>query len=131
MPPDPLHHTIGSSNQAPHLTAQECSPPPGLLDPFRILVRGLIRSSGAVMNPWVMCVPVCVFVCICVCLYVCLCMFLYVSLYVFMCACVWSVCLCVTVSGLVCVCMCPCACVGASFGVALRGGGLPVHGYLP
>ena len=83
------------------------------------------------MNPWVMCVPVCVFVCICVCLYVCLCMFLYVSLYVFMCACVWSVCLCVTVSGLVCVCMCPCACVGASFGVALRGGGLPVHGYLP
>ena len=54
FPRSSFHHTLGSSNQAPHLTAQGCNPPPAAqasLDPFRTLVRGLVRSPGAPVNP--------------------------------------------------------------------------------
>ena len=57
------------------------------------------------MNPWVVCVPVCVFACICVS--VCVYMFAYVCVYMCLCicfyVCVCSICLCVTVSAFVCV----------------------------
>ena len=72
---------------------------------------------------------VCSYVCVHLCVFICLpvYVFIYVSVCFYVCMCVEHM----SVSAVVCVCMCPCACVGASFGVALRGGGLPVHGYLP
>ena len=101
FPRSSFHHTLGSSNQAPHLTAQGCSPPPAAqasLDPFRTLVTGLIRSPGANEPIGVVCsfVYVCMHLCVCVCLSVWLCMCLYVSLYLFLCVCVehMSVCDC-------------------------------------
>ena len=76
-------------------------------------------------------------VCSCVCVCVHLCVFVCLPMYVFICVSVcFYVCMCVERMSVcdcewISVCLCPCACVGASFGVALRGGGLPVHGYLP
>jgi len=128
-----------------------CSPIPAAqtyLDPFRTLVRALLRRPG-IMNPWV----VCVFMCLCVNLYVCfyvsltsyacfyvsLCRFICVCLYVSKCLCVclchcgWCICLCDCVSEneFMYVFLCPCTLAGASLGLTLRGRGLPVYVYNP
>ena len=117
----------------PHLTVQGCSPPPGAqdsLDPFRTLVRDLVRFHGAVMNLWVRLIYVCVSVCMCV--YICepACVCMCVCKCVYMCLYVWSICLFVTVHAITCVCMCIHACVGAPLGVAPRGRGLPAHEHM-
>ena len=135
-----------------------CSPLPAAqtsLDPFRTLVRALLRRPGDyepmgclciyVLVCLFICVFLCVSVCACVsltsyaCFYVSLCRFICVCLCVSMCLCVclchcgWCICLCDCVSenAFVCVCLCPCTVAGASLGLTLRGRGLPVHVYTP
>ena len=94
-----------------------------------------------IMNPWVVCVSVCLCVCMCICVCVFVCIGVPVCVYMCAYVCVYTcvfgggtyvcVCDCVSVRLFVCVCMCPYARVVASRGVALRGRGLPAHGYLP
>ena len=121
------------------------------LDPFRTLVRALLRRPGD-YEPMgclciyvLVCLSVCVFLCVSVCacvsltsyacFYVSLCMFICVCLSVSMCLCHcgWCICLCDCVSenAFVCVCLCPCTLAGASLGLTLRGRGLLVHVYSP
>ena len=125
------------------------------LDPFRTLVRALLRRPGD-YEPMgclciyvLVCLSVCVFVCVsvsscvsltsCACFYVSLCMLICVclcvskGLCVCLCHCGWCICLCDCVSenAFVCVCLCPCTVAGASLGLTLRGRGLPVHVYNP
>ena len=147
-----LHAPQGSGCNP--LPAAQTSP-----DPFRSLVRALVRRPGDyepidylhiyLLVCLFVYVFVCVFVCVSVsasvsltsyaCLYVFLCMFLCVCLCVSMCLCVclcccgWCICLCDCVSenAFVCVCLCPCTVVGASLGLTLRRRGLPVHVYNP
>ena len=103
-------------------------------------------SEGlGIMNPWVVCVSIYMYMC----LYVSLCVsltsyaYFYVSLCMFICVCLCaSMCLCVSVivGGVyVCVtvclrmhlsvCLCPCTVAGASLELTLRGRGLLVHVY--
>ena len=143
-----LHASQGSGCSP--LSAAESS-----LDPFRNLVRALVRRPGDYEPMGCLCIYVlvclfvCVFVCVSVsacvsltsyaCFYVSLCRFICVCLCVSMCLCVclchcgWCICLCDCVSenAFVCVCLCPCTVVGASLGLTLRGRGLPVHVYKP
>ena len=135
-----------------------CSSLPGAqtsLDPFRTLVRAMLRRPGdyepmshlciCVLVSLFVYVSVCVSVCACVsltsyaCLYMSLCMFICVCLCVSMCLCVclchWRWCIflcdCMSENVFVCVCLCPCTVAGASLGLTLRGRGLPVHVYTP
>ena len=135
-----------------------CSPLPAAqtsLDPFRTLVRALLRRPGdyepagcvciSVLVCLFVCVFACFFVCACVsltsyaCFYVSLCRFICVCLYVSKCLCVclcrcgWCIylCDCVSENAFMCVCLCPCTVVGASLGLTLRRRGLPVHVYNP
>ena len=125
------------------------------LDPFRTLVRALLRKPGDYEPMGCLCiyVLVCLSVCVFLCVSVCACVSLtsnaclYVSLYRFICVCScvsmclsvclcccgWCICLCDCVSenALVCVCLCPCTVAGASLGLTLRGRGLPIHVYNP
>ena len=124
-----------------------CSPLPAAqtsLDPYRTLVRALVREPGDYVLMGCLCIYgllclfVCVFVCVTVCAcvsltsyacFMCLCVCLCVSACVFpcvcvsVCHCVWCICLCDRVSenAFVCVCLCPFTVVGASLGLTLRG----------
>ena len=143
-----LHASQGSGCNP--LPAAQTSP-----DPFRTLVRALVRRLGD-YEPMdclciyvLMCLFVCVFVCVSVsacvcltsyaCLYVSLCMFICICLCVSMCLCVflchcgWCICLCdwVSENAFVCVCLYPCTVAGASLGLTLWGRGFPVHVYIP
>ena len=130
----------------PTSKGSECSPLPAAqtsLDPFRTLVRALLRRPGDYEPMGCLCiyVLVCLFVCVSVCacvsltsyacFYVSLCLFICVCLCVSMCLCVclccceWCICLCDCVSEdvFVCVCLYPCTVAGASLGLTLRGRG--------
>ena len=140
-------HTSQGSGYSP-LPAAQASP-----DPFRILVRALVRRPGdyepmGCLCIYVfMCLFVYVFVCVSNCAFVSLTSYacLYVSLFICVCLCV-SMCLCVCLCRCGwCICLCHyvsenplCVCLpvstyrcGASLGLTLRGGGLPVHVYRP
>ena len=124
-----------------------CNPFPAVqksLDPFRTLVRDLLRRPGDyeligclfifVLLFLFVCVFLCVSVCACVsltsyaCFYVSLCRFICVCLYVSKCLCVclcrcgWCIylCDCVSENAFMCVCLCPCTVVGASLGLPQR-----------
>ena len=128
----------------PTSKGSECSPLPAAqtsLDPFRTLVRALLRRPGDYEPTGCLCiyVLVCLFSCgfvyvsvrVCVsltsyaCFYVSLCM-LYESVVWFrvsvcLCHCVWCICLCDCVSenAFVCFCLCSCTVVGPSLGLTL------------
>ena len=135
-----------------------CSPLPAAqtsLDPFRTLVRDLLRRPGDYEPVGCLCIHVlvCLFVCVFLCVSVCACVSItssacfYVSLFMFICVCLcvsmslcvslcrcgWCICLCECVSenSFVCVCLCPCTIEGPSLGLTLRGRGLSVHVYTP
>ena len=129
------------------------------LDPFRTLVRALVRRPvdyepiGCLYIYLLVCLFVYVFVCVFLCVSVCACVSItssacfYVSLFMFICVCLcvsmclcvslcccgWCICLCDCVSenAFVCVCLCPCTIEGPSLGLTLRGRGLSVHVYTP
>ena len=87
-------------------------------------MRGLIRSSGATMNPWVVCAPVCVFVCISVS--VCVYMSAYVGVYVCLYMCFY---VCMRVEHMsACDCECICMCLFVSVHVWQHHLGWPSEG---
>ena len=138
--PDPLFTTLQSPLTMLHAPqGSGCNPLPAAQtspDPFRSLVRALVRRPGDyepidylhiyLLVCLFVYVFVCVFVCVSVsacvsltsyaCLYVSLCMFICVCLCVSMCLCVclchcrWSICLCHYVSKNTSVCVCLCQC---------------------
>jgi len=118
-----------------------CSPLPAAqtsLDPFRTLVRALLRRPGDYEPMGCLCIHVlvCLFVCVFLCVSVCVSMTsyacFYVSLFMFICVCLCvSMCLCVGLchcgwciclwdyvseNSFVCVYLCPCTIEGASLG---------------
>ena len=133
-------HTSQGSGCSP-LPAAQTSP-----DPFRTLVRALVRRPGDYESMG--CLPMCLCVCLYMCLYVSLIVHLclWLAMHVYMCLLVCfhvSVCLSVSLSVVymsVSLCVWESICVylpvsmyrcGASLGLTLRGRGLPVHVYTP
>jgi len=137
-----------------------CNPFPAVqksLDPFRTLVRALVRKPGdyqpiGCLHIYLLvCLFVYVFVCVSVnacvsltsysCLYVslflCVCLCVNMYLCVCLCRCGWCIYIYIYIyiynyvseNVFVCVCLCPCTVARASLGLTLRWRGLLVHVY--